>query len=400
MTMIISGSDGLEFPDGSDQATAFTGNAATITSGTIATARLATGTANSSTYLRGDQTWAAVPAATPGGSTTQVQFNNAGAFGGSANLTFNGTTLVATDITDSSLTPGQVVFPTTGGNLTGSSNLFWDSANARLGIGTASPSGRIDVVGTTSSTEVRTIATTGLTSFRLVNTGGVAGLFIDNSAASSFGKGAYSRNLYSDGAYPVCFWTNDAERMRIASDGNVGVGTTSTSAARLTVRGAGTTSSTASLELATSGGATRLYVRDDGATSFYGSSNAETMRIDASGNLLFNSGYGSAGTAYGCRAWVKFSGSTGSINGSGNVSSVSDNGTGNFTVNFSSAMPDTNYAWNGTADPTSGQTSDGAVKCVFGRPDTNPTTSAIALLTCSSGFGRDDFESVFVTVHR
>jgi len=63
-------------------------------------------------------------------------------------------------------------------------------------------------------------------------------------------------------------------------------------------------------------------------------------------------------------------------------------------------MPDTNYAWNGTADPTSGQTSDGAVKCVFGRPDTNPTTSAIALLTCSSGFGRDDFESVFVTVHR
>jgi hypothetical protein len=60
MTMIISGSDGLEFPDGSDQGTAFTGNAATITSGTIDTARLATGTANSSTYLRGDQTWAAI----------------------------------------------------------------------------------------------------------------------------------------------------------------------------------------------------------------------------------------------------------------------------------------------------------------------------------------------------
>ena len=63
-------------------------------------------------------------------------------------------------------------------------------------------------------------------------------------------------------------------------------------------------------------------------------------------------------------------------------------------------MPDTNYAWNGTCDPTSGQTSDGAVKVAFGRPDTNPTTSAIALLTCSSGAGRDDMESVFVTVHR
>jgi hypothetical protein len=123
-------------------------------------------------------------------------------------------------------------------------------------------------------------------------------------------------------------------------------------------------------------------------------------QFDSSANFKFNSGYGSVATAYGCRAWVKFSGSTGSINGSGNVSSVSDNGTGNFTVNFTTAMPDTNYAWVGTADPTSAQTTDSAVKCVFGKPDTNPTTSAIALLTASSGAGRDDMESVFVSVFR
>ena len=35
-----------------------------VTSGTVATARLATGTANSSTYLRGDQTWATLTAIT------------------------------------------------------------------------------------------------------------------------------------------------------------------------------------------------------------------------------------------------------------------------------------------------------------------------------------------------
>lgn len=43
MTMIISGSDGLEFPDGSDQTSAFTGNAASITSGTLEVARGGTG---------------------------------------------------------------------------------------------------------------------------------------------------------------------------------------------------------------------------------------------------------------------------------------------------------------------------------------------------------------------
>ena len=71
----------------------------------------------------------------------------------------------------------------------------------------------------------------------------------------------------------------------------------------------------------------------------------ERMRIDSSGNLQFNSGYGSVATAYGCRAWVNFNGTgTPAIRGSGNVSSLTDNGTGNYSVNFTTSMPDANYA--------------------------------------------------------
>jgi hypothetical protein len=66
---------------------------------------------------------------------------------------------------------------------------------------------------------------------------------------------------------------------------------------------------------------------------------------NASNNLLMNSGYGSDAVAYGCRAWVNFNGTgTVAIRASGNVSSITDNGTGQYTVNFTTAMPDANYA--------------------------------------------------------
>jgi hypothetical protein len=74
------------------------------------------------------------------------------------------------------------------------------------------------------------------------------------------------------------------------------------------------------------------------------STSAESMRLDSSGNLQFNSGYGSVATAYGCRAWVNFNGTgTVAIREDGNVSSITDNGTGDYTVNFTTAMPDANF---------------------------------------------------------
>ena len=48
---------------------------------------------------------------------------------------------------------------------------------------------------------------------------------------------------------------------------------------------------------------------------------------------------------YTAKAWVNFNGTgTVAIKASGNVSSITDNGTGNYTVNFTTAMADANYS--------------------------------------------------------
>ena len=86
------------------------------------------------------------------------------------------------------------------------------------------------------------------------------------------------------------------------------------------------------------------YVHSDNSMRFINNA-SENARIDSSGDLLFNSGYGSATTAFGVRAWVKFNGTgTIAITASGNVSSLSDNGTGDYAITFTNALVDANYA--------------------------------------------------------
>lgn len=119
-------------------------------------------------------------------------------------------------------------------------------------------------------------------------------------------------------------------------------------------------------------------------------------QFDSSGNFKFNSGYGSVATAYGCRAWVNFNGTgTVAIRASGNVSSITDNGTGNYTVNFTTAMPDANYA----VVMTAGDTSSGT--CLFQSPfNISPTISAAQVLVTNSVFTATDRPFVQVAIFR
>jgi hypothetical protein len=115
--------------------------------------------------------------------------------------------------------------------------------------------------------------------------------------------------------------------------------------------GAGGNSSSSIIHRGT--GQLRIFATDAGSIKFR-TSNTERASISSTGDFSFNSGYGSSATAYGCRAWVNFNGiGTIAIRGSGNVSSVTDLGVGNYRPNFATAMPDTNYAAVGTAGNTS-----------------------------------------------
>ena len=98
-----------------------------------------------------------------------------------------------------------------------------------------------------------------------------------------------------------------------------------------------------------------------------GSTNDVTIKNDADGtvaviptgttNFGFDSGFGSAAVAYGCRAWVNFNGtSTVAIRASGNVSSITDSGTGQYIINFTNAMPDTNFSHGGMSGASGAST--------------------------------------------
>lgn len=87
---------------------------------------------------------------------------------------------------------------------------------------------------------------------------------------------------------------------------------------------------------------------------------------------------------YACRAWVNFNGTgTVAIRASGNVSSITDNGTGNYTVNFTTAMPDANYCVHASTERSSGFVNVGSYDSSRVRI---ATYSSVDLVDVSSAF--------------
>jgi uncharacterized protein (DUF4415 family) len=130
-----------------------------------------------------------------------------------------------------------------------------------------------------------------------------------------------------------------------------------------------------------------------------GSNNTKAMtplRVEQAVVDMFN--VTGAAPTYACRAWVNFNGTgTVAIRESGNVSSLTDNGTGQYTINFTTAMPDANYCvvlGGARTDNNTNSTGMG-----FSKAHTR-TTSSVQFLTGDSTTGNTDHVIIDVAIFR
>ena len=105
---------------------------------------------------------------------------------------------------------------------------------------------------------------------------------------------------------------------------------------------------------------------------------------------------------YGARAWVNFNG-TGAvaIRASGNVTSITDNGTGDYTVNFTTAMPDADYSVSGLCQRPD-TNNDIALTIPYASLGGAYSTTAVRLVTTSmtASWPGIDASIVSVAIHR
>lgn len=126
----------------------------------------------------------------------------------------------------------------------------------------------------------------------------------------------------------------------------------------------------------------------------YGSALVDNIQSSTANTpVVFKDGNGTQiGTL--CRAWVNFDGTTspGTIRSQFNVSSVTKTGTGAYTVNFTTALPNANYSICGSANNGTSATS------FFTAPTAAPTTSAVSLKSVAGSNTAYDADYISVAI--
>jgi hypothetical protein len=266
-----------------------------------------------------------------------------------------------------------------------SGTLYVNPTDNRVGINDTTPSEALDVTG--NALISGTLGVTGNTTITgdvitsIVKASGSGGLTIDSNGGTDvalFGAGGGSGTTlygglngttatFSGVIYADDDTTANTPVISFTGDTNTGIG-----------RSAADT-----LDLIT-GGVSRFRIESTGQIKAVYES-----QVGTDYNTTLHNGYL-------CRAWVNFNGSgTVAIRASGNVSSITDNGTGDYTVNFTTAMLDTDYS----VQITTGLAFDTAY--IYGNYYTTPlSTSSVRLSTWGNAPSRIDNDNISVVVHR
>jgi hypothetical protein len=263
------------------------------------------------------------------------------------NLTVNGNTTLGNANTDTIAVTGIVNVD--------SGVLYVDPVNNRVGINDTTPSEALDVTGNVAITGNETIGgTLGVTgNTTLSGTLGVTG----NTTLTG-------QMLSSDG-------TASLPGISFSSDTNTGI----------------FRSASDQVDIVT-GGDSRFRIESTGQIKAVYESEVGTDY-----NTTLHNGYL-------CRAWVNFNGTgTVAIRASGNVSSITDNNTGDYTVNFTTAMPDTNYTTIANCNMNYGVRQLANIMIASGpyagAIESAPTTSSIRIVSCDDA---QAFDAKYVCV--
>jgi hypothetical protein len=317
--------------------------------------------------------------------------------------------------------------------------------NGNVGIGIQPQSLSKLYVSDAEAWQVLNSTTSGYSSmFQMITPQGSMYVGKDRDGSAGYWGSAGEYVIAGTNNYPMDFWTNSTKRLSILGNGTINIPGTGR---RITGDFSATTDSNrVAFQSSTTDGNSYVSVIPNGTSKFaglklYNSSdpdNASTFQINSNvagtfinitsglngtgsflpiqvsvggsiraifqtnGDFQFNSGYGSSATAYGCRAWVNFNGTgTVAIRASGNVSSITDNGTGDYTVNFTTAMPDANYNAVSMGQRDDFNNSDMNVSIFGNNYGTAISTSSIRVNTAhASSYALSDALTVCVSIFR
>ena len=323
---------------------------AALTYGTATGTRLVS---TNATITTGTITTAVIPTLTAGTTTSTAATITSGTITNLASTTGTIATLNSTTGTIATLnstTPtflGAITASTNTINV-GSSQIYKD-ASGNVGVGTASPRGKLDVSGGLFLAAGNQIQITG--------NSGTDGLQIIGNDASESLIGTMSSQA-------LVLRTASTERLRIASAGQIGIGGANYGTSGQVLTSAGVSAAPSWTTITTTPA--------DGSITLAKLSTSSTEADNVAKRTA--------------KVWVNFIGTPGSVSirSDFNVSTVAETGSGDYTVNFSSNLADSDYATVVSAAKADAN-NDVVVKTAIGFTGTTYSTSAVRVQVDSGG---------------